>query len=163
MKFKRLTNQELQSLETEFIRFLAAQSIPAQDWEKIKKDSPQRVETLIEQFSDVVYEKALHNAKYLEIRTKNECWTFQCLEEKAIMRGVQVKPEAGLDFRMARNAVEVLRQAYENKAILQLYKAEKIYQKERVIEMFDLIEQGALIAYSGEMFNGLVAMSEKKI
>ena len=37
MKFERLSNNELRSLEKEFIQFLVVNGIVAADWEKSKK------------------------------------------------------------------------------------------------------------------------------
>ena len=37
-KYRRLTIEELQNLEKEFISFLVVNGIPSEDWEQIKKD-----------------------------------------------------------------------------------------------------------------------------
>ena len=59
MKFRRLTNEELQELEKEFVQFLVSNTVTADDWEKIKEDNPERAEGLIEIFSDIVFEKVI--------------------------------------------------------------------------------------------------------
>jgi len=51
MKYRRLRREELEELEPQFIRFLAAQSIPAQDWSKLKVTDEKRANVLIDQFS----------------------------------------------------------------------------------------------------------------
>ncbi len=51
----------LEDLKDIFVNFLAANSITFEDWKKIKKNDKERVEELIENFSDVVFEKSLSN------------------------------------------------------------------------------------------------------
>jgi len=70
MKYRRLSSEELEQLQDNFIRFLAAQSITGMDWTTMKTANPERAEELIEQFSDVVIEKTLHNVEYLEYKEK---------------------------------------------------------------------------------------------
>ncbi len=59
MTYRRLKNDELAELETAFIRYLALNGIPADDWVKIKKEEPGRMEELIDTFSDVVIHETL--------------------------------------------------------------------------------------------------------
>ena len=91
MKYKRLTNDELAELETEFVRFLATYQINGQEWAKMKENEPQKVEELIEVFSDVVYEKTLTNIEYLEFKTPNDIKTFHCQKDKIVMMGLMVE------------------------------------------------------------------------
>ncbi|MGZ4035866.1 MAG: DUF6495 family protein, partial [Bacteroidia bacterium] len=52
MKYKRLTREELQALEPEFIHFLAAAQVTGKDWEKMKENKLEVAEELIDAFSD---------------------------------------------------------------------------------------------------------------
>ena len=66
MKYARLTKEQLDSLQQEFINFLATQTITASQWQTIKKEQPQVAEQEIDVFSDLVWEGALGQAKFLE-------------------------------------------------------------------------------------------------
>ena len=44
MKYARLTKEQFEELHTEFINFLATQSITAQEWAEIKKTKPEVAE-----------------------------------------------------------------------------------------------------------------------
>ena len=66
MKYARLTKEQLDSLQQEFINFLATQTITAQEWQTIKKEQPQVAEQELDVFSDLVWEGALSQAKFLE-------------------------------------------------------------------------------------------------
>ncbi len=58
-KYRSLSQEELKPLEEDFIKFLAANTVAAEDWDKIKKDDPKKAEGLVEIFSDIVWDKAL--------------------------------------------------------------------------------------------------------
>ena len=66
MKYARLTKEQLDSLQQEFINFLATQTITAQEWQTIKKEQPKVAEQELDVFSDLVWEGALSQAKFLE-------------------------------------------------------------------------------------------------
>ena len=98
MKYRRLTSEELEQLEDNFIRFLAAQSITGMDWSKMKTENPERAEELIGEFSDVVIEKTLHNVEYLEYKEKQDMKMFHCQAEKIVMYGLFAEGATDLDF-----------------------------------------------------------------
>ena len=88
MKFERLSNNELESLEKEFIQFLVVNGIVATDWEKIKKEDAKKAEKLIELFSDMVWAKSLEKIKFLEHRTPTSIKVFNCKKEMIELIGV---------------------------------------------------------------------------
>ena len=102
MTYRRLTNDELAELETAFIRFLALNGIPADDWVKIKGEDKARTEQLIESFSDVVFHETLTKLKFLDFKTKNEIRTFHCGPDKIVLRGLLVEGKTELDFYSKR-------------------------------------------------------------
>ena len=66
MKYRRLDLAELKTLEKDFVRFLASNHITADDWVKLKKENPEKVERLLDVFSDIVWSKTLSQIQYLE-------------------------------------------------------------------------------------------------
>ena len=48
MRFRKLTEEELETLEQDFIQFLASQQISAKDWLTMKADSMEKVHALID-------------------------------------------------------------------------------------------------------------------
>ena len=81
-KYRLLTQDELTSMEKEFIDYLVLNSIIADDWQKIKAETPEKAEKIIELFSDVVFEKILRSVKYLLKQTPKELFAFYCEAEK---------------------------------------------------------------------------------
>ncbi|MFT4758944.1 MAG: hypothetical protein ACI9XO_001014 [Paraglaciecola sp.] len=160
MKYRRLTTQELQELEAEFIRFLAVQSIPADDWEKIKVSDQNRVEELLEGFSDVVFEKTLNNIEYLEFKTTNDIKTFHCQADKIVMMGLFVEGEAAVDFKTQFSKEMLMELGKNTNAELKLYTAEKGYKDGREAELFKMMEGGCLISKEGELYKTLEALKQ---
>jgi len=154
MKYKRLTNEELQALEKEFVNYLAAAQITANDWEKMKKNDLQKAEELIDVFSDMVFEKVLDKIKYLEYRDKKTLNIFYCTEDSVVMVGLRVKENGLVDL----TEKDVLNQWNKsNSDSVNVVKSEKKYSKERGLEVFELLQSGCLIV-DDKLFNLLKAM-----
>ena len=142
MKYRLLSLEELAALEPDFIRFLASQSIPGADWEKIKTQQPQRRDELLALFSDLVLDRALNNIEYIEFRTPNDLKTFFYDKTMAYLQGITIENEA-IDFTKSIDIQAVLK---NKKNKIQTYHLSKPYLKERNVELFALLQQGALVS-----------------
>lgn len=151
-KYRRLAADELQELETEFVRFLAAHALTGPDWERMKAERPDEAEKLIGQFSDVVFEKVIANVKYLEHRQAHDLRTYHCQDEKIVMYGLLVEGKTSLDLRQNLPPEQMMSMLQVSGARLKLYSGERAYQTSREQDIFALMEQGALISKDGEMF-----------
>ena len=154
MKFRRLTNEELSEMETEFVRFLVANTVTGEDWVQLKKEKPDKAEALIELFSDIVFEKILGDIKFLEYKTAGDIKTFQCLEEKIIMRGIMIDGKTEIDFTKNPDPKELAELVKSSGAKVRVYSAEKAYKNGREQELFKMLEAGCLIS-KGELFQTL--------
>lgn len=152
MKYRRLNTDELQELEAEFIRFLALLSIPGPDWERMKETDPERVNALIEDFSDAVFERILQNVDYLEHRSPNALRTFYFTEEKAYMLALLVEGDSAIDFTKNQTPEEMLALIQGTSARVSLQQAEKQYKATRALEIFHLMQSGALISKDGALY-----------
>ena len=155
MKYRRLRFDELQGLEKDFINFLAANSVTSDDWEKLKNESPDKAEQMIEIFSDMIFEQTLKKVDYLEQKSAREIRTYHCGSEKINMIGILVEGETTLDFRQNLDPQQMMAQLSLSGASLKLFKGEKIYKKDRNQELFDLMEIGALISRDGHLYKTL--------
>lgn len=162
MKYKRLTNDELEELETEFIRYLATYQITAQEWEKMKETEPKKVDELIETFSDLVYEKTLTNIEYLEYKTPNDIKTFHCQKDKIVMMGLMVEGDVTIDFTKQLASNEMSELIQKSNAQVNLYSAEKEYKGGREEELFRMLDWGCLISKDGHLYKTLVGLKTSK-
>lgn len=154
MKYKRLTTEELKELQPEFVHFLAAAQITGPDWDAMKKKELSKAEELIEVFSDMVYEKVMGKIKFLEYREKKTLNIFNCLEDRIVLVGLRVHDHSMLDL----TAEDVFSQWTEsNASAVNVMKTERSYQKERGVEVFELLQSGCLIT-DDRLFNILKDM-----
>ena len=154
MKYRRLSKEELAEVEKEFINFLVTHTITGEDWLKIKRETPEKAEQLIELFSDIVFEKVLKKVEYLEFKSLTDIKTFQCLPDKIKLMGLHVAGESKLDFSQDMAPQQMMNLLQESNAELKLYSAEKSYSKERELELFEMMESGCLIS-KGDLYKTL--------
>ena len=153
MKYRLLSSEELKELEPEFINFLATNHITAQDWVKLKGENPEKVDKLIEIFSDIVMEKVLQKIEYLEVREEKSIMVFRFLEEKVSLAGITAKEVSDVDFTNPATVASLALKVDEGN--LEVFKTEKPYFKSKPEEVFDLVKKGALVS-DGKLFEAIV-------
>lgn len=157
MKYTRLTREQFEELHQEFINFLATQSITKEEWEQIKEKQPEVAEEEMDVFSDLVWEGVLNQTQYLEHLSPKQLFLFK-LEAEAIKLWV-LKTQADVDFsteegwswlqeNITEDAVEVLT-------------ASKSFSDDRNADVFQLIQQGAVIT-KGELYENMQQFIPKK-
>ncbi|MEM6964252.1 MAG: DUF6495 family protein [Bacteroidota bacterium] len=155
MKFRRLTNDELAELEKEFTRFLASNTVTADDWEKLKKEDQQKAEGLINIFSDIVFEKTIEKLEYLQMKTPKDLKIFHCRKEDIELMGLRVEGQTTLDFTQNTTPEAMMQMLQLSGAKLQLYNAQKKYKNgDRAQELFEMMQSGCLIS-DGKMYTTL--------
>jgi hypothetical protein len=158
MKYRRFTSQELQGLEPDFVRFLALNGIPGSDWVQLKADQSPKVDELIEQFSDALFERTLQELAFLEFHSPKDIKTFHCQKEKIVLVGLTLDGASESDVFTAENTAEILQKIQSGVITAKVYTAEKAYQNgDREAELFRMIENGALISKDGQLYKALAA------
>ncbi len=134
--YRALTLKELELFEQEFKEYLAVNGIDADLWQKIKAEQPEKVEGIIESFSDVIYNSVLLKLEYIEFATENDIKYFYYGKEKAELIGLQSNE---VSFT---NPKEVIKAIEEKKVSIKSYKTSKTYTNKREIELFEMIKNG---------------------
>lgn len=129
MKYRRLTNDELKEARARVCAFPFPSFHSCGRLERMKTQDPDRVELLIEDFSDAIYAKILRDVKYLEHRSPKELRTFFFSAEKAFMLAIQVDGHSEVDFTKDQKPEEMLQLIQQSGASLRLHQAEKTYKK----------------------------------
>ena len=143
-----MTKEELDPLEKEFIDFLVVNGITADEWKNLQDHDQKKVDAIIDAFSDVVFESIMRKTQFLEIKTKEAIYAFQCLAEKLNMVGIRTT-EPTIDLTKMS-----LENAYAQKDRLTIFQKEKPYSQLREKELFDLIQNGCEIT-EGKLFKEL--------
>ena len=159
MFYRSLRREELEELEPQFVRFLAAQGVPAEDWTKIKVADAPRAEQLVSQFSQMVFDDVLRRAEYLEQRSKQQLLAYRCGPEVLELRGLLVVGESPIDFRTERSTPELLADLQRSRARLKVLSAERRYRAGRNEEVYALLEANARLATTAELFDTLDALT----
>jgi chloramphenicol O-acetyltransferase len=138
VKYKRLTLTELKLLEKQFIQYLAFNSISAKDWEKMKTCDLDKVEAVIDDFSDFIYESTLTKIEYLVLKQKN---SLNCIKvnENDFDQYILTSKTESINFESFNQ--EMLNEKHTNINVFYL----KRNTNNLTATLLQLIEQGAEI------------------
>lgn len=135
-QYRRLTLEELEALNEEFIKFLLVQNLTMIDWEKIKKENKTKTNQLIDTFSDLVFDKILSDTQFALKVNDKRVEAYQFYSKEMMLIALQAKPNSTIDFnKQALNEI--------NLAELEIYKGKKSYKQDRNKEVFQLLQNGA--------------------
>ena len=142
MKYRKLNLNELEGLREDFVHFLSANTVTADDWEMIKQADPNLAGEMIEVFSDIVWEKILTKIKYVRMISQKMIRVMHFGEKKAEM--VQLTIDHA-DFSFSDP--DQIRSIAEGTADLKSFDPEmirgtKTYSESRDLEVFLALEQG---------------------
>lgn len=147
MKYRQLTKEQFEELHKEFAMFLASQSIDIKEWNTIKKEKPNVAEEELNIFSDLVWDDVLTKTKYLDHYSKTTINLFKC--KKETIERIVVKVNWDINLFEKRGLDWLLKNTFHND--VEIFKGSKNYEKERNLELFNLIEKGSVIS-KGELF-----------
>ena len=151
VKYRLLSQKELEEMEQEFIEFLILNGIAADDWETMKQNHPEKGMRMIELFSDVVFDSIMRKTHFLELRDKQELKTLQCLKDRFIVVGLNASKIHDADFTDMQYVESALRDPPAN---LEVYTSDIKFKKTREQEIFQMIENGFEIC-DGKLFKTL--------
>lgn len=148
MKYQRLSREQLQEMEPEFVNFLASQSITAEEWRQIKEDRPEVAEQEIDVFSDLIWEGILGRVEYLENIGPHHLHLFHTGDKQ--MRLIAVRIHVPAVDVTSEEGFAWFRQNYLSDQV-EYMTAIKPYSADPFLDKFQLIRQGAVIT-KGELF-----------
>jgi hypothetical protein len=151
MKYTQLTKEQFEELNEEFAVFLAAQSIDVKEWDKIKNENSELADKELNAFSDFVWEKVLNKANYIEHFSKDTLNLFKCDETDMQRIVVRIKKE-GINLLDDSDFNWFLDNSKDHS--IEYLKGKKSYNKEKNIEIFDLIQQGGVVS-DGKLFEAI--------
>ena len=143
MKYSRLTKEQFETLHEEFAKFLATQSIDQPQWEEMKREKPSLVEEELDLFSDLIWEKTLKKAVYLENTAVSQAFLFEIGTESMQLRVLRCN-NADVDLTNSEGWEWALQHVQENAVELMI--SEKVFGTDREQEIFDLIQQGCTLS-----------------
>jgi hypothetical protein len=153
LKYRRLTKQQLEELQPEFVNFLATQSITGEEWKNLKDEKPDVAEDEVDVFSDLIWEGVLTKVNYLENISAQHMHLFHCAEKEMKLISVKVmNPDIDLTTSIGFNWFKKNWQS----DFVEYLTASKAYVDVN-LDKFKLIEQGASIT-KGDLYKWFETM-----
>jgi hypothetical protein len=149
MKYSRLTKEQFEALQQEFVNFLASQSITGEEWKTIKEKKPEVAEEELDIFSDLVWEGVLKQAKYLENIAPQQIFLFKVGETEFTLIVVKVTNDSK-DITTAEG-YRWLQQNFASDEV-EFFTSSKTFSEDKNKDIFSLIQQGASIT-KGELYS----------
>lgn len=154
MKYARLTKEQLEELHPEFTSFLATQSIDKKEWDELKSKKPEVALQEIDVFSDLIWERALTNVKFVDHFSKQHIFLFKCYEDYLESVVVTTSNEE-VDF-FSSTGIEWLSEHLFSEAV-EIQKGTKKVNELRNEAIFELIQNGGVIS-KGELYSKLITL-----
>jgi hypothetical protein len=142
MKYRLLTTEELELIENDLKQFLVVNHVYKEEWEEINKSNPKLATELVELFSDQVLQIVYEKVKFLEHRSVDSCFVFQCHPEKLELIAIQKKnAESTVDLSTPESIHDALTNFPKE---LTFFRTEKPYADPRELEIHNMLEQGCV-------------------
>ena len=142
MRFRLLSDEELNHLDVELKQFLIINQIHADEWLEMNKTEPEKALALVELFSDTVLLKVYEKIGFLEFRNKSLFSVYKISEDK--IEAIHIKSDNESISLETDDKISAALQSHLSD--LNIYKAEKNVQPFKEDEIHRLIQQGCLIS-----------------
>ncbi|MGZ0016720.1 DUF6495 family protein [Yeosuana sp. AK3] len=147
MKYSRLTKEQFNELQQEFINFLATQSVTADEWAHLKENKPELAEMELDVFSDLIWEGVLNKAQYLEHISPQHMYLFHLGEDKMYVIALTLKNDIDITTKEGYKWL----QDHLMDDQVEFLQADKAYTDDKNLDKFKMIQQGAVIT-KGDLF-----------
>lgn len=141
MKYRMLTQEELQVFEEELKQFLIVNGVHGEEWEQMNQENVAQATQLVEMFSDTVLQKVYEKIMFIEHRTSTSCMVFKLNDDQIDLISINLKEGATVDLSTPEGIHEALSK-HANQ--LTFFKTTKKYNKERELEIHELLEHGCV-------------------
>lgn len=141
-RFRMLTQEELNELQPEFVKFLIVNGIDADSWQKMQKEKAEDASEMVGIFSDMVIENMLKSTRYLTLVSPQYLAAYHCLAEEIVMVGIRANDE-GIDLSRSDYPSQL---AKTDLSSLDIHYASKKLNTNREDEMYDLVGKGAVMS-----------------
>lgn len=98
MKYRRLSKEELKKLKQEFSDFLQTLDMDERKWATLNESQPTEADTLLDNFSEMVFDKALQAIRYLERKEPDQWEVLRVTDEGLEIITVQTLDTDKLDL-----------------------------------------------------------------
>ena len=76
MKYHRLSQDQLNSVYKQFIFYLSSKGIDKKLWDIIKKEESRKMDLLLNEFSEMVWDKIMNECSFFNYNSKDQLFLF---------------------------------------------------------------------------------------
>lgn len=151
MKYRRLSQEELEPLKEEFLKYLLVANITPERWEKMKAEKDEKCKEHLDIFSDLVFEKILDQIQFIDRILPQRIELYQCQKEQCLLYALEAKD--GEDLQFDKDNLESL-----DLSKLHCIQGKKTMGEDRKKDIFDLLHQEHAYISDGALFKRLVLL-----
>ena len=156
VKYRFLTDEELQGFDEEFKHFLIANGLHAEEWKSMNINEPNKAIEIVGLFSDLILDKVYDKTEYVLHTGDKNLKAFKFFKEKAVLIGVEFQGEGVIS---KENTIKFI---VDNASQMLLYATSKNFNEEkRNKELHFLVNNGAVVT-DEKVFNFLSNMKGLK-
>lgn len=143
MKYRRLSNDEIQKLSEEFNAYLESQNLNKDKWDELEAAKAEQAADILEGFSDLIFESLLPGIRHIEFKQSDFWEVIQINDDGLEIISVKVNPDALVDLTNP-DCIEDLatHRADELSRLISIAKSERQPKRGRLQEVFKLLEAG---------------------
>ena len=149
MKYRRLSIEELTHLEEKFIQFLVVNGISAEDWVKMKTANPDQANTLIDAFSDTIFEGLMQKTTYFEYADPKMILSYKVDDKNVICFVLMINSDSNLEINTENPIASIVGISTDD---FTLTKATKEIQGDRNLFVYQELENGRYVT-DGKLFD----------
>jgi len=138
LKYRRLTQEELEALTDEFINFLIVHGIDSPEWIRIKGDEPVKAIQMIDLFSDFIFDGIVRKVRFIDYFDESGAKLFKCEDE--IIHLIAIESE-----KPVKTVEDWQNQLQINPESCSIVRSSKAYIPDRGSEIFRMISAGGEI------------------
>lgn len=139
MRFRCLTYQEFEVLETDFSDFLYDHGFNHFEWNVLQDQNSREAQNLLKTYSDQTFEKVMKEIDFLQLRKPNLIRTIQFKAVEYVCIDVRQTSELQFDFTKLENVHFIPNNFFTP---IRIRKSTHTYEKPRENEIFERIESG---------------------
>ena len=143
MKYHRLSQDQLISVYKQFIIFLSSKGIDKKYWDIIKQQENEKANLLIDQFSDIVWEKIINECEFFTYSSKDQLFMFNSKKKtisvivlKCINKKINIQTNKGWNW-ILKNITD---------KDISIYQSSRNYPEERNTYIYKYLKKGAIIS-----------------
>ena len=140
MKYSRLSKEQFNLLNKEFSNYLATLSIDKLKWNLLKKNKV-NVDKILDDFSDLVWDKVISEKVYLIHFSKKQVFFFLC--DLKFIELISISINSEINLRNKNIWKWITKNIFSEN--VDIFHSKKKYLEDRKIEIFELIKMGSII------------------